>query len=83
MQDGSWIITGSARDTATEIGFDDEEIYDCIVNHLTDTHFYKTMPSEKKSGLMQDVYRITYQNEHLYIKLQVCGDAIVISFKQE
>ena len=83
MKDNCWYLTGTARDDATEIGFDEEDVYDCIVNHLAETHFYKTMPAQKKAGLMQDVYRITYQDERLYIKLQVCGNVIVVSFKEE
>lgn len=83
MQDGSWTITKLAMDTAVALGFDEEDVYDCIVNHLAETHFYKAMESEKKPGLMQDVYRITYQNQHIYLKLQVNVDAVVISFKEE
>ena len=83
MQDGSWIITGQAMDTVVELGFDEEDVYDCIVNHLAETHFYKTMEAEKKAGLMQDVYRVTYQGEHIYLKLQVNVNAVVISFKEE
>jgi hypothetical protein len=33
---------------------------------------------------MQDVYRITYRNQRIYLKLQVANDwAVVISFKAE
>jgi len=82
MKEGSWILTESARDTTTALGFDDEDVYDCIVNHLADTHFYKTMESEKKRGLFQDVYFITYGSFRLYVKLQVHVDAVVVSFKE-
>ena len=58
------------------------DMYDCIVNHLSETHFHKTMESEKRPGRMQDVYYITYRAIRLYVKLQVCGDAVVISFKE-
>jgi len=40
------------------------------------------MESEKKKGLMQDVYYITYQGVRLYVKLQVNVQAVVVSFKQ-
>ncbi len=83
IKDGSWSATVTAMDTAVELGFDEEDVCDCIVNHLEETHFYKTMESEKKPGLMQDVYRITYQNERLYIKLQVVVNAVVVSFKEQ
>ncbi len=83
MKDGSWILTESATDTATELGFDDEDVYDCIVNHLDETHFYKTMVAAAKAGLMQDVYHITYGNKRLYVKLQVNVGAVVVSFKEQ
>jgi MqsR (Motility quorum-sensing regulator) toxin of toxin-antitoxin system len=82
MRDGDWYLTESARDTVTELGFDDEDVYDCIVNRLEETHLYKTMAAATKVGLMQDVYHITYEDVRLYVKLQVNVQAVVISFKQ-
>lgn len=82
MREGDWVLTRSASSGAAELGFDDGDVFDCIVNDLEETHFYKTMESEKKPGLMQDVYRITYQNQHLYVKLQVNVGAVVVSFKE-
>jgi hypothetical protein len=83
MNEGDWVLTAVALDTALELGFDEEDVFDCIVNHLEETHFYKTMEAEKKIGLMQDVYHITYQEQRLYVKLQVNATAVVISFKEE
>ena len=82
MKDGGWILRESALDTAVELGFDQDDVYDCVVNHIEETHFYKTMESEKKKGLMQDVYHITYQEQRLYVKLQVNVQAVVVSFKE-
>jgi len=84
FQQNRWTVTATAQTCALDLGLDDEDILDCIVNQLNETHFYKTMPAEKKPGLMQDVYRITYQGRRLYLKLQVVnGWAAVISFKAE
>jgi motility quorum-sensing regulator / GCU-specific mRNA interferase toxin len=83
IKDGSCYITGTALDDAGELGFDEEDIKDCVVNHLAPTHFEKTMPSHHDPKLMQDVYNITYQSVRVYVKLQVNGDAVVISFKQK
>ena len=83
MKDGSWYLTEAALDSITELSFDEEDVYDCIVSQLQDTHFYKTMPATGKAGLMQDVYHITYETKRLYVKLQVNVDAIVISFKEQ
>ena len=82
MGEGDWVISISALGAAVELGFDEDDVFDCIVNHLEETHFYKTMESEKKQGLMQDVYYITYQGQRLYVKLQVNVRAVVVSFKE-
>ena len=53
-------ITTSALQSAHAMGFDEEDICDCIVDFLNETHFYKAMPSERFPGLWQDVYKINY-----------------------
>ena len=79
-----WMVTLTAQNSALDLGLDEDDIFDCIMNDLAETHFYKTMPAEKNPELMQDVYRITYQGRRIYLKLQVVGDwANVISFKEE
>ncbi len=63
---------------------DEVDMVDCVLDHLAETHFYKTMVSEKNPDLMQDVYRITYQQKRIYLKLQVVGEwAVIVTFKQE
>lgn len=84
FQQNRFIVTAAAQNGALELGLDEEDISDCIVSQLAETHFYKTMPAEKNPGLMQDVYRITYESRRIYLKLQVVNDwATVISFKEE
>ncbi len=84
FQQNRWIVTTTAMNSVLDLGMDDEDIFECIVIHLNETHFCKTMPAEKKPGLMQDVYRITYEKQRIYLKLQVANDwAVVISFKEE
>lgn len=84
---GFYWITKSAMDGAFALGFDDQDIRDCV-GLLNETHFHKTMPSQKMVGLMQDVYGITYEQKPIYLKIQirkarkdVC--AVVISFKTD
>jgi len=83
MKDGNWHLTESARDTAMYLGFDEADVYDCVVNCLEETHFYKTMAANTRLGLMQDVYYITYRRERLYVQLQVWVEAVVVSFKEQ
>lgn len=77
-------ITRSSLDGAFALGFDDQDICECICDYLDATHFYKTMPAEFRPGFMQDVYRITYEEQTVYLKLQIAiGKAVVISFKAD
>jgi hypothetical protein len=83
MRDGSWFMTDTALDDAGELGFDQDDVFDCIFNQLSETHFYKTMPALRIPNCMQDVYHITYAGVRIYLKLQVRGEAVVISFKDK
>lgn len=75
-------ITERAWDDAMDLGFISE--YDIVrqVSKLTKTNFFYTMPSEKKSGQMQDVYKMNWQDTILYIKLRKSdiGKGVIISF---
>jgi hypothetical protein len=85
IQDGKYWITVSAFQSAALMGFLDEDITECIVDFLAPSHFYKTMPSEQRTGLMQDVYKITYEGKRVYLKLQISqsGHAVIVSFKED
>jgi motility quorum-sensing regulator/GCU-specific mRNA interferase toxin len=78
-------ITVSSLQSALLMGFSDEDITDCIVNFLEPSHFYKTMSAEQMAGLMQDVYKITYEGKRVYLKLQISksGHAVIVSFKED
>lgn len=76
-------ITVSAAEGARRLLFDESDIVDCVLA-LTPTDFYKTMPSAKQPGSMQDVYRTRWDGFAVYVKVQVRGDrTIIISFKQD
>jgi hypothetical protein len=82
---GRYRITVTALETAALMGFDDQSIVECIVEQLAETHFYKTMPAASVPGLMQDVYKISFEGQMVYLKLQINRSvtAVVISFKQD
>jgi motility quorum-sensing regulator / GCU-specific mRNA interferase toxin len=85
VKEGKYLVTFSALQSAVLMGFLDEDITDCIVNFLQPSHFYKTMASEQKSGMMQDVYKITFEGKRVYLKLQInqSGLAVIVSFKED
>lgn len=85
FQQNSFRITETALQGAAMMDFLDEDIIDCVTICLGDRHFYKTMPAERVPGLMQDVYKILYEGERVYLKLQISksGHAVVIAFKAD
>jgi hypothetical protein len=82
---GKYRVTVSSFQSALLMGFSDEDITDCIGNFLEPSHFYKTMAAEQRPGLMQDVYKITYEGKRVYLKLQISqsGHAVIVSFKED
>ena len=81
---GKYYLTTTARLDALNMGFDNEDVCNCI-QELRETHFYKSMPADKVPGLWQDVYKITFEDARIYLKLQInrSRTAVVISFKRD
>lgn len=77
-------ITFKAAETAREILFDTADIVACVLN-LQPGDFYKSMPSERRAGVFQDVYKVRFHGFAVYLKLQltVRDEAVVISFKRD
>jgi motility quorum-sensing regulator/GCU-specific mRNA interferase toxin len=82
IRSGRYRITLSAKQGAHAMGMDTSDVESCILG-LTDRDFYKTMPAEKVPGLFQDVYRPRFLGHEVYLKLQITGEAVVISFKEK
>lgn len=80
---GFYVVTMSSLEGAGALRFDRKDIEDCIAQ-LDESDFYKTMPSNQRTGLMQDVYKPAYLGHLLYVKLQLnsAKRAVIISFKQ-
>jgi len=85
IKGGKYRITVSAFQSAALMGFLDEDITECICDFLQTSHFYKTMAAEQMAGLMQDVYKITYEGKRVYLKLPISqsGHAVIVSFKED
>ena len=84
VREGRYRVTISARQSALAMGFDAEDVRNCILE-LDNSHFYKAMSSDQIPGLWQDVYKVGYEGWRVYLKLQICfvGEAVVISFKED
>ena len=80
-------VTATAAATARALGLDLADMIGCLAQ-LTEADFHKTMPSLRMAGRWQDVYRPSWCDVALYVKLQVVtmpsGDAllVLVSFKR-
>jgi motility quorum-sensing regulator / GCU-specific mRNA interferase toxin len=80
---GKVVITRAAQESAlADFDFGEKEIIDTVLA-LTMRNFYKTMDSELKAGLMQDVYHRQIGDKMAYIKLQINEGVVIISFKRK
>ena len=84
IRHGGYWITRRAGLDAADLYLDEEDIKNCVLR-LEERHFSKTMPSVKRPGLNQDVYRCRYAGVSIYTKLQIGhgGQTVVISFKRD
>lgn len=75
-------ITERAWDDAVGLGFSSE--WDIIkqILKIQRIHFFRTQSSEKKPGEYQDVYKVPWKDDELYIKLRKSpfGKGVIISF---
>jgi motility quorum-sensing regulator / GCU-specific mRNA interferase toxin len=85
LKEGKFVITQSGLQGALQIGFDGEDIAECICEELRGSHFYKTMPADKRPGMWQDVYRIFFRGKRVYLKVQMNarGYTVIVSFKED
>jgi motility quorum-sensing regulator/GCU-specific mRNA interferase toxin len=78
----SSFITTVARNGARECGLSISELVEAVLE-LSPANFYKSMEADKRPGMWQDVYHLSFRGVELYIKLQIspAGDAVVVQFK--
>ena len=76
-------MTGSALRDAAALGYGSEEIIE-VIQSIEPGHFYKTMPSEKRPGYWQDVYRVPDGAMELYVKFtsDTVTEFKLLSFKE-
>jgi motility quorum-sensing regulator/GCU-specific mRNA interferase toxin len=73
--------TQSARLGAVEFGLDFSAMLEVVLS-LTMKDFYKSMTTYADSTVWQDVYRPKTDVGDIYLKLTVCDDVLIVSFKE-
>ena len=83
---GKVIVTKLSDTGAKNLGYSGRRDAIRVVKRLRRKHFYKTMEAESEfhSGEWQDVYKITDNENRIYIKLQMRSDrGVVVQFKED
>lgn len=70
-------ICGSAAADGRALGFSEERMWQCVES-IDAKMFHKTMESTLCPGLWQDVYRVPFSGEVLYVKLQLGVNDLVV-----
>lgn len=73
--------TGTALKDAAELGFNFTDMK-TVVENLEVNDLHKSMTSYGDNRVWQDVYRYPAEYEDIYLKIQVVGDVVIISFKE-
>lgn len=81
INQSQYFITRTARVDYINLGFDDEDVIEIIMS-LVNQDLYKSMTTYSDNKIWQDVYYKNVDDLELYIKFQITGKAIVISFKE-
>jgi motility quorum-sensing regulator/GCU-specific mRNA interferase toxin len=82
IQAGKVRATVSATTTAAALGvFGTKAMCDVILS-LTNRDFYKSMTTHSDPKAWQDVYHGEFNGIHLYVKLTVVDDVLIVSFKE-
>lgn len=80
-------VTRTSREGAVAVGYMDVEDMVSVIQILTQKHFFKSMTSQHKPSLWQDVYKISDERDNnIYIKLQLSPDkkkGVIIQFKED
>ncbi|HAI51174.1 MULTISPECIES: type II toxin-antitoxin system MqsR family toxin [Atlantibacter] len=84
VRSGKVKTTFTATQGALELGFPAPVLpLMCKVVLLLDqSHFYKSMTAYHDETIWHDVYRTSFDERHIYLKLIVKDDVLIVSFKE-
>lgn len=83
IKQGNYKTTKVAREGATQLGLNLDEMIAVVVDLPTAGKFYKTMEADKNPGHWMDVYHTnTPAGADVYLKLMIQNGVLIVSFKE-
>jgi motility quorum-sensing regulator/GCU-specific mRNA interferase toxin len=81
VEKGSVRATKTALEGAAAIGFSFKDMVEVIKN-LEVGDLDKSMTTHHDSTIWQDVYHYPAEEKDIYLKIQIVGDVVIVSFKE-
>ncbi|PCE33222.1 type II toxin-antitoxin system MqsR family toxin [Burkholderia ubonensis] len=81
VETGKVRLTASAVIGARQLGFTEVEAIGVVMS-LTAVDFHKSMTTYADHTIWQDVYQRDTSRGHVYLKLTVIDDVLIVSFKE-
>lgn len=81
VRNGAVKATKTALSGAAALGFNFDDMK-AVIENLEPGDFYKSMTSHGDHTVWQDVYHYPAEVEDIYLKLQIVGDVVIVSFKE-
>ena len=78
---GRVYATRAALEGAAALGFTFDDMKH-VVENLEVSDLHKSMTSQHDAAIWQDVYRYPAEEVDIYLKLQIVGDVVIVSFKE-
>lgn len=73
--------TRSALEGAAELGLNSDDMIE-VVKDLEVGDLYKSMTAHHDNTIWQDVYHYPAEVADIYVKIQIVGQVVIISFKE-
>lgn len=81
IEKGAVLATKTALKDAAELGYSFDDMKNAIED-LEAGDLHKSMTSHHDHTIWQDVYRFPAEKLDIYLKLQIVGDVVIVSFKE-
>lgn len=81
VEKGNVRATKTALESAAELGFSFDDMKE-VLRNLEVGDLHKSMTSHHDQTIWQDVYNYPAEDEDIYLKIQIVGDVVIVSFKE-
>ena len=84
VKNGHYVLTAKVENDINSYGYTLTAVGEALLN-INNTHFSKSMESERRPGEWLDVYSLPFDDDIFYIKFKISSEpaVVVLSFKPD